>query len=107
MLAKKNLMNHLTILILGVMAITLGMAPQAEGVLARFINIKKGAGDTRFHLGELEAFEAGVVPDEAGAVGRGGATSRNDIAGVTTFNLTDGPEIGTTQGLEHGPVGGP
>ena len=100
-------MNHLTILILGVMAITLGMAPQAEGVLARFINIKKGAGDTRFHLGELEAFEAGVVPDEAGAVGRGGATSRNDIAGVTTFNLTDGPEIGTTQGLEHGPVGGP
>ena len=100
-------MNHLTILILGVMAITLGMAPQAEGVLARFINIKKGPGDTRFHLGELEAFEAGVVPDEAGAFGRGGATSTNDIAGVTTFNLTDGPEIGTTQSLEHGPVGGP
>ena len=90
-LAKKNLMNHLTILILGVMAITLGMAPQAEGVLARFINIKKGAGDTRFHLGELEAFEAGVVPDEAGAVGRGGATSRNDIAGVTTFILRMAP----------------
>ena len=100
-------MKKISILILGVMAVTLVMAPQAEAVLARFINIQKAAGDTRFHLGEFEAFEAGVVPDEAGAAGRGGATSTNDIAGVTTFNVTDGPEIGTTQSLEHGPVGGP
>ena len=100
-------MKKITILILGLMAVTLVMAPQAEAVLARFINIQKAAGDTRFHLGEFEAFEAGVVPDEAGAAGRGGATSTNDIAGVTTYNVTDGPEIGTTQSLEHGPVGGP
>ena len=100
-------MKQFTISVFGVVAISFVIAPWAEGALARFINIKKAAGDTRFHLGELEAFEVGVVPDEAGAAGRGGATSTNDISGVTTFNLTDGPELGTTQSLEHGPIGGP
>ena len=48
---------------LGLLAIS--SVPQSRAELARFIQVVKvDDADTRFHLGELEAFENGVVPME-------------------------------------------
>ena len=90
--------------------------PHTHAELARFIQVVKvDDADTRFHLGELEAFENGVVPDDLGGAEHtqdsqfeSKMTSTNDIGGadggfLTTYN--DGavfPEIGTTTNLEHG-----
>ena len=102
---------------LGLLAIS--SVPQSRAELARFIQVVKvDDADTRFHLGELEAFENGVVPDDLGGATHGQpnnvegldemSTSTNDIGGadgefLTTYN--DGaefPEVGTTTSLEHG-----
>lgn len=75
--------------------------------LGRFIQVRKvGDTDTRFHLGELEAFANGVVPDDAGGASFGGlSTSLNDIGDGTLVTFGDGnilPSVGTTAQLEHG-----
>ena len=103
-----------TAMALGLLALSSALDTRAE--LARFIQVVKvDDADTRFHLGELEAFENGVAPDDLGgaehtqeAQFESKATSTNDIGGadgefLTTYN--DGaeiPDIGTTTSLEHG-----
>lgn len=77
----------------------------AHAELAAYVHVLKNeTPDTRFHLGELEAFANQTVPDGlGGATFNGQPTSTNDIAAVGTFG--DGvaaPEIGTTTTLEHG-----
>lgn len=90
-------------------AVALGGVLPADAALARFVRIFKdtAGGDTRFHLGELEVFASSVVPDQAGAAGRGGSTSTNDLATTTFVGAGNGPGVGTTVSLEHGPIGGP
>ncbi|MCB1097362.1 MAG: hypothetical protein KDN22_17455, partial [Verrucomicrobiae bacterium] len=78
----------------------------ANATLTRFIQIVKDDDvDTRFHLGEVEAFEVGVVPNEDGAEFDGQITSTNDIGDGELTTYGDGeffPDIGTTDALEHG-----
>jgi hypothetical protein len=78
----------------------------AQAELVRFIQvIKNETPDTRFHLGELEAFQNGSVPDDLGVAGSGLTTSTNDIGDGTLVTYGDGnllPAIGTTTTLEHG-----
>lgn len=71
----------------------------ARGELVRFVRVSETAGNTRFHLGELEAFLNGVTPNDAGGGSYGGmTTSNNDIA--------DGSAVAhvatTTSSLAHG-----
>ena len=102
---------------LGLLAIS--SVPDSRAELARFIQVVKiDDADTRFHLGELEAFENGVVPDNEGGATHTQpnnvegldemSTSTNDIGGeggefLTTYgDGIDYPEVGTTTTLEHG-----
>ena len=98
---------------IGLSLLILSTAPDTSAELARYIQIvKNDDADTRFHLGEIEAFENGVVPDNAGdaeftqeAQFESKKTSTNDIGDgeLTTFgDGVDFPEVGTTDGLEHG-----
>ena len=74
---------------------------------AAYVHILKNeTPDTRFHLGEVEAFAFGIVPDGlGGATFNGQPTSTNDIGNGTLTTFGNGnlfPEIGTTTSLEHG-----
>ncbi len=68
--------------------------------------VKKDLDDTRFHLGEVEAFANSGVPDDlGGSEWDGMSTSTNDIGDGTLTTFGDGnfyPELGTTDSLEHG-----
>jgi hypothetical protein len=92
-------------------------APQSEAVPVRFIQIvMNDERRTDLHLAEVEAFEAGVTPNEinfaSGGTGltEGGTfdgltTSTNDFGDGTLTTYGDGavfPEIGTTTGVFHG-----
>ncbi len=70
----------------------------AYSTLARFVRITKNdLVDTRLHVGELEAFAVGVVPNNLGGATFGGqATSTNDITSIGVHVAT------TTSTLEHG-----
>ncbi|MCP3970134.1 MAG: hypothetical protein GY717_07425, partial [Rhodobacteraceae bacterium] len=72
---------------------------------ARFVQVIETT-PNRFHLSELEVFEAGVTPDNAGGATFGGlSTSSNDIAGGVPYNIGNVyPTIGTTSSLNHGNV---
>ncbi|MEZ5325499.1 MAG: hypothetical protein R3F19_10590 [Verrucomicrobiales bacterium] len=92
--------------VLGVMLLLHAGAPQSSATLTRFIQIVKAdEEDTRFHLGEVEAFEDGVTPNGDGPEFDGRATSTNDIGDGELTTYGDGeilPDIGTTDSLEHG-----
>lgn len=66
--------------------------------------VKNETPDTRFHLSELEAFAAGVTPNNAGGGTFGGlTTSTNDIMATGTFgNGNIYPVLGTTTAIQHG-----
>lgn len=88
------------------LTILLSFAPPiSHAENAAYVHIVKNqSSDTRFHLGELEAFASGIVPNNSGGASFGGlTTSTNDISAPGTFG--DGntyPLLGTTTTLEHG-----
>ena len=87
-------------------AIALGL-PHALAIDAAYVHVvKKESPDTRFHLGEIEAFADGIAPNNAGGSTFGGMlTSTNDIGDGTLTTFGDGnayPVLGTTTTLEHG-----
>ena len=64
--------------------------------------IKNESPDTRFHLGELETFQNGIVPSELGFAGNGLTSSTNDIGDINLTTCGDGsavPMVGTTAPL--------
>jgi hypothetical protein len=65
---------------------------------ARFLRVSERAGtDSKFHIGEIEAFELGVTPDGAGPAPINGPNlSTNDILATGYHSAT------TTSSLEHG-----
>jgi hypothetical protein len=97
--------------IISTIALTLimfvGAQQTASAALIQFVHIYKDATDTdeRFHLGELEAFAAGIAPNElGGGTFRGMTTSTNDLFGSAYGFGAAFPLIGTTTSLEHGDV---
>ncbi len=92
-------------LLAAVVACQLVLPTSGHATNAAYVHVmKRNTSDTRFHLGELEAFANGVTPNNAGGATFGGlATSTNDVTAAGTFG--DGnlyPTLGTTSALEHG-----
>ncbi|MGI9239765.1 MAG: hypothetical protein ACR2RV_03130, partial [Verrucomicrobiales bacterium] len=90
-----------------VVALSCLLAPGALAIDAAYVHIlKNDTADTRFHLGEVEAYSGTTVPDDLGGGVFGGlATSTNDIGDGTLTTFGDGnlyPTLGTTTALEHG-----
>ncbi len=82
-------------------------APEVFATTASYVHIlKNDLVDTRFHLGEVEAFANNFVPNNLGGATFGGmATSTNDIGDGSRTTFGDGnlyPVLGTTTALEHG-----
>ncbi len=78
---------------------------RAENI--RFIQIVKNeVPGTRLHISEVEAFEAGTLPDDLGGGTFGGlSTSTNDIGDGTLTTYGSGnlhPTVGTTSSIQHG-----
>ena len=98
---KHRITNRLSFVVTFRVALGLffaGASP-ARGELVRFVRASETAGNSRFHLGELEAFLNGVTPDDAGGGSYGGmTTSNNDIAdGSAVTHVAT-----TTSSLAHG-----
>jgi hypothetical protein len=100
--SRRSRKKLLTTLACGMLLVT-----NAFAIEAAYLHIlKNDPSESRFHLGEVEAFANSVVPDNLGGGTFGGmTTSTNDIGDGVLTTFGDGnlyPALGTTNSIQHG-----